>query len=40
MHDTWEGEVGRSEKFLLDRAAWIDAHIEDVGTFEEGRLTY
>jgi hypothetical protein len=40
LYDTWEGEVWRSEKFLLERAAWIDAHIEDVGKFEEGKLTY
>jgi hypothetical protein len=40
MYDTWEGEVRRSEKFLLDRARWIDAHIEEVGQFERGRLTY
>ena len=32
--------VWRSEKFLLDRARWIDAHIEDVGKFDEGKLTY
>jgi hypothetical protein len=40
MYDTWEGEVGRSEKFLLDRAQWIDAHIDGIGQFEEARLTY
>ena len=40
MYDTWEAEVWRSEQFLLDRAQWIDAHIEDVGRFEEGELTY
>ena len=40
MYDTWEGEVGRSQTFLLDRAAWIDAHIEDIGHFEEAKLTY
>jgi hypothetical protein len=40
MYDTWEGEVGRSEAFLLDRARWIDANIEHIGEFEEARLTY
>ena len=40
MYDSWEGEVGRSEKFLLDRAAWIDANIDEIGRFEEGELTY
>jgi hypothetical protein len=40
MYDTWEGEVSRSERFLLDRAAWIDANIEEVGKFNEGKLTY
>ena len=40
MYDTWEGEVWRSEQFLLDRAAWIDANIEAVGRFEERSLTY
>jgi CotH protein len=40
LYDTWEEEVGRSEKFLLDRAAWIDAHIDHVGEFAEGKLTY
>ena len=40
MYDTWEGEVRRSEKFLLDRAQWIDANIEGVGEFEEAELTY
>jgi hypothetical protein len=40
MYDSWQGEVWRSEKFLLDRARWIDAHIEDIGEFEEGKLTY
>jgi hypothetical protein len=40
MYDTWQEEVWRSEKFLLDRAAWIDANIEDVGKFKEGKLTY
>jgi hypothetical protein len=40
VYDTWEGEIWRSEKFLLERAAWIDAHIEDVGKFKEGELTY
>jgi hypothetical protein len=40
MYDTWEGEVRRSEKFLLDRARWIDANIDDVGEFRAGRLTY
>jgi hypothetical protein len=40
MYETWEGEVGRSEKFLLDRAKWIDANIEDVGKFIDGKLTY
>jgi CotH kinase protein len=40
MYETWEGEVWRSEKFLLDRAQWIDANIEDVGKFEDGKLTY
>jgi len=40
MYDTWEGEVGRSQTFLLDRAAWIDAHIENIGHFEEAKLTY
>ena len=40
MYDTWEGEVWRSEKFLLDRAAWIDANIEEIGKFEEGELAY
>jgi len=40
LYDTWEEEVGRSEKFLLDRAAWIDAHIDGVGQFAEGKLTY
>jgi hypothetical protein len=40
MYDSWEGEVWRSEKFLLDRAAWIDAHIESIGRFEAGELTY
>ena len=38
--DSWEGEVWRSEKFLLDRAAWMDAHIESVGRFAAGELTY
>jgi hypothetical protein len=40
LYDTWEEEVWRSEKFLLDRAAWIDAHIDDIGEFAEGKLTY
>jgi hypothetical protein len=40
MYDTWEGEVGRSETFLLDRARWIDANIEAIGAFELGELTY
>jgi hypothetical protein len=40
MYDTWEGEVWRSEKFLLDRAQWIDANIEHVGRFRAGELTY
>jgi hypothetical protein len=40
MYDSWEGEVWRSEKFLLDRAAWMDAHIESVGRFAAGELTY
>lgn len=40
MYKTWEGEVWRSEKFLLDRAEWIDANIEDVGKFKEATLTY
>jgi hypothetical protein len=40
MYETWEGEVGRSEKFLLDRAKWIDANIQDVGKFKDGKLTY
>ena len=40
MYDTWEAEVWRSEEFLLDRAAWIDANIEEVGKFEERKLTY
>ena len=40
IYGTWEGEVGRSEKFFLDRARWIDANIEDVGKFKEGQLTY
>jgi hypothetical protein len=40
MYETWEEEVARSEKFLLDRARWIDAHIEGIGQFEEGKLTY
>jgi hypothetical protein len=40
MYDTWEEEVARSEKFLLDRAAWIDANIEGVGKFKESELTY
>jgi hypothetical protein len=40
MYDTWEGEVSRSQKFLLDRAEWIDANIEDVGKFKDAKLTY
>jgi hypothetical protein len=40
MYDSWEGEVARSQQFLLDRAAWIDANIEDVGKFKDARLTY
>jgi hypothetical protein len=40
LYDTWEEEVRRSEKFLLDRARWIDDHIEEVGRFEDGALTY
>jgi hypothetical protein len=40
MQDTWEEEVQRSETFLLQRAGWIDAHIEDIGRFKEARLTY
>jgi hypothetical protein len=40
MYDSWQGEVWRSEKFLLDRAAWIDAHIDEVGQFEARSLTY
>jgi len=40
MYDTWEGEVRRSEKFLLDRARWIDANIDEVGKFRADGLTY
>lgn len=40
IYDSWEGEVWRSQQFLLDRAAWIDAHIAEVGAFEAGSLTY
>ena len=40
MKDTWEGEVERSERFLLDRARWIDGHIEGVGLFEAATLSY
>ncbi len=31
IYETWEEEVWRSEGFLLERARWIDAHIEQVG---------
>jgi hypothetical protein len=40
MKDTWEEEVRRSERFLLDRAHWIDTHIERVGQFEAATLGY
>jgi hypothetical protein len=40
VYETWQQEVWRSEKFLLDRARWIDAHIEGIGQFEAGELTY
>jgi hypothetical protein len=30
IYETWEEEVWRSEGFLLERARWIDAHIERV----------
>jgi hypothetical protein len=40
IYESWEQEVWRAEKFLVDRANWIDSNIEGIGRFETGKLTY